>query len=330
MADVPFFTVGVPTYNRAKIFPEAVRAILGQSFGDFELLLADNHSADETPTVAAQIQDPRVQYFRHEKNLGALGNFNFLAHKARGEFFIVCQDDDLLHRDFLKRCHESVVAQPDVVMYASPWWRGNATQGYLSNLMRDRDGKSEEYIINDRPLVLDGKRAAVSLLHSFYLLHPAIAFRTRELQAIGCYHNDPDSVFDVVTEVRLLCRGKLIYDPRIGAVFRDHSGNFSRAIDKQSRIIASGKMFHQTIADLENHQVDWQRLLAEDLDQYSYSEILKIFGEWTRYAAPRAVQEIGWRVLWAKNPRTKTWLWKRLISRVGFGNLLRFARARTR
>jgi hypothetical protein len=194
--------------------------------------------------------------------------------------------------------------------------------------MRDRDRLNEEYIINDRPLMLDGKRAAVSLLHSFYLLHPAIAFRTRELQAISCYHDDPDSVFDVVTEVRLLCRGNLVYDPRIGAVFRDHSGNFSRAIDKQSRIIASGKMFHQTIADLEKHQVDWRRLLAEDMDQYSHSEVLKIFAEWTRYAAPRAVQEIGWRALWERNPRSKTWLWKRLLSRVGLRNLLRFARAR--
>jgi glycosyltransferase involved in cell wall biosynthesis len=326
MATQPFFTVGVPTYNRCQVFPEAVRAILDQSFGDFELVLADNHSTDETPAVAARITDPRVKYCRHEKNLGPHGNFKFLGDTARGEFLIICQDDDLLHRDFLKRCHENVAGHPDVVMYASPWWRGNSQQGCRGHLLRDRAGLTEEYIINDRPLVLDGKTAAVSMLYAFPIAHPAIAFRTRLFQELGGYAIADDYYFDIMAEVRLLCRGKMVYDPRIGAVFHEHVGNFSHSFKSDRRLESSRLMYEFVIKELESSQVDWRRVMAEDLGGTPSGELLRLLGDWVRYRAPEAMLAIAWEKMWQNHRGSRFGVWRRIVGRLGVANTLRLVR----
>ena len=117
------------------------------------------------------------KYLRHPRNIGALPNFKFLADQAKGEFLIIHQDDDLLHRDFLRNCYETVSANQEVVLYATPWWRGNPASGFKSKLLRNPASKDFAYIVEDQPLILDGRTMAVSLLHSFYFAHPTLLLR---------------------------------------------------------------------------------------------------------------------------------------------------------
>lgn len=324
----PFFTVGIPTFNRASLLTEAIRAVLNQSCSDFELIIADNHSTDDTPQVVRRFEDARLKYCRHEQNLGPIANFGFLAEAAQGEFFVLNQDDDLLHRDFLKRCYEAVRGDSDVVMYAATWWRGRVGQSFSGKMMPNFQDQSEDFILNDRPVLLDGKRMAATLLHSFYFAHPAVALKASLFPRIGGYYQDPECVSDVITEARMLCHGKLVYDPRMGAIFRDHDANESRTQSKEFKIRAYTNMFHRLVADLDTYGVDWHRFLNEDLERYSLPELLKIFGDWVRYGAPMELQLVGWNKLWQRNPKSTLWLWKKLVSRVGFSNLLRFARTR--
>jgi hypothetical protein len=86
---------------------------------------------------------------------------------------------------------------------------------------------------------------AVSLLYSFHFAHPAVAFRRSAFEAIGRFYREPETVFDIITEARLLCRGLLAYDPRIGAAFRVHGDNVSRSLDpERKRRLRSNRFKH--------------------------------------------------------------------------------------
>lgn len=119
MITPPPVTVGLPVYNGEKHLPATLKRLLGQTCGDFELLIADNASTDGTEEICreAAAQDARVRFVRHEKNRGALGNFNFVAEQARSPLFRFASHDDLVDTSMLERCMEAQRAEPDAVLW---------------------------------------------------------------------------------------------------------------------------------------------------------------------------------------------------------------------
>jgi glycosyltransferase involved in cell wall biosynthesis len=122
MSTTPRLSIGLPVYNGEKYLSEALDALLGQSFGDFELIISDNASTDRTAEICAEYQarDERIRYIRQRVNLGAAGNHNFVFQQAKGELFKWASHDDLYGRDLLKRCVEALDADPDLVL-AHTW-----------------------------------------------------------------------------------------------------------------------------------------------------------------------------------------------------------------
>jgi glycosyltransferase involved in cell wall biosynthesis len=99
-------TIGLPIRNGGALTRRAVESVLGQSYGDLELLVSDNCSTDETPDVCREYAraDPRVVYGRTDRNLGAAGNYCRVARLARGEFFRWISHDDWIAPDFVREC----------------------------------------------------------------------------------------------------------------------------------------------------------------------------------------------------------------------------------
>ena len=98
-------TIAIPTYNRADIFlRDVISAALGQTWKNIEVLVGDNASPDNTTEVVSEFNDPRLTYIRHKTNIGANGNFNALLDTARGKWFFLFHDDDMIDRDFIESC----------------------------------------------------------------------------------------------------------------------------------------------------------------------------------------------------------------------------------
>jgi glycosyl transferase family 2 len=112
----PRISVCVPTYNRASLLKNVLNSILSQTFGDFEVIVADNCSTDETPEVVRSFRDPRVRYHRHEQNIGPFGNMNFLIGEARGEYLCIAHDDDVYYPEFLQKELEMLDRYPNAGM----------------------------------------------------------------------------------------------------------------------------------------------------------------------------------------------------------------------
>jgi len=87
MTRAPKLTVGLPVYNGQNYLAESIEALLGQSYEDFEFIISDNASTDDTADICHHYEkeDCRIRYFRQEHNIGGAPNHNFLVAQARGE-----------------------------------------------------------------------------------------------------------------------------------------------------------------------------------------------------------------------------------------------------
>jgi glycosyltransferase involved in cell wall biosynthesis len=96
----PKISVCIPTYNYAHYISFAVESILSQQFTDFELLIVDDCSKDNTEEVVSRfLYDKRVLFEKNERNLGLVGNWNKCLSKARGEYIKFVFADDMLASD---------------------------------------------------------------------------------------------------------------------------------------------------------------------------------------------------------------------------------------
>jgi len=99
----PKVSVFIPTFNRAHMLRESIESVLGQTYGDFELIISDNASEDSTESVVKSFDDGRIRYVKNEHNIGSRGNWNRCFVLARGEYITILPDDDLMLPENLER-----------------------------------------------------------------------------------------------------------------------------------------------------------------------------------------------------------------------------------
>jgi hypothetical protein len=90
----PAITVCVPTRNRARSLAGTLLALQAQTRLDWEAIVGDDASTDDTAETVAAFDDPRIRYHRHATNLGIYGNWNWLVRQARGTFVCIYHDHD--------------------------------------------------------------------------------------------------------------------------------------------------------------------------------------------------------------------------------------------
>ena len=98
---MPQISVIIPTYNRADLLPLTIESVMAQTMPDWELIIVDDGSTDETATVLAPfLQDERIRYIRQE-NAGRSAARNHGARLARGDYFYFLDSDDELRLNSL-------------------------------------------------------------------------------------------------------------------------------------------------------------------------------------------------------------------------------------
>jgi glycosyltransferase involved in cell wall biosynthesis len=104
----PLVSVIIPTYNRSWGLRRALRSVLDQSFLDFEVLVADDCSVDDSAEVARAAGDPRVRYHCQERNVGVARNWGTGLSLSGGKFVCFLMDDDWYEKNFLARRVEAL------------------------------------------------------------------------------------------------------------------------------------------------------------------------------------------------------------------------------
>lgn len=93
--NIPTVSVIIPSYNHEKYVGDCIRSVLNQTYGDFEIVITDDGSSDQTVSVIKEFKDPRIKLFTHAKNEGAcIAANNCLTH-ARGKYIAMLSSDDV-------------------------------------------------------------------------------------------------------------------------------------------------------------------------------------------------------------------------------------------
>lgn len=101
----PYFSVIMPTYNRSHTILQAVQSILNQRFTDFELIIIDDGSTDDTSSIVSELKDTRIKYIR-QKNTRQTQARRAACQLANGQVLAFCDSDDIWTDSFLIDLHE--------------------------------------------------------------------------------------------------------------------------------------------------------------------------------------------------------------------------------
>lgn len=140
----PLVSIVLPTYNRARLLSRAVKSILDQTYPNFELIVVDDCSTDNTEGVVKEFQDDRIRYIRHEKNQGAPIARNTGIRAAKGKYIAFQDSDDVWCSTKLEKQVNAFNSAPiDLgVIYTSFWLIDNDKEIMVpSSLVKQTEGK---------------------------------------------------------------------------------------------------------------------------------------------------------------------------------------------
>jgi glycosyltransferase involved in cell wall biosynthesis len=230
-AIAPVVSVAMSAYNARAYLAEAVESILAQTFTDFEFLIIDDGSTDDTPAILQKYaeRDARIRLVVRE-NIGLVRTLNELIGMARGEFLARMDADDIAlpHRferqvAFL-RYHPEVVALGSRVAWIDP-------EGHV---LREFCGQEAHEEIDEAHLAM---QAGI-------MSHPAVMIRADPLRALGGYRTEFYLAEDFDLWLRLAEVGRLANFPEVLLKYRVHAT--SRGYLHQHRQSA---FIHQAVRD---------------------------------------------------------------------------------
>lgn len=114
----PKVSIGLPVYNGENYLEDAIQAVLKQTYNDFELIISDNASTDNTAVICQKYaaQDARIRYCPAELNQGAAWNFNRVFELARGKYFKWLAHDDLIAPTYFEKCVAALDSDAGIVL----------------------------------------------------------------------------------------------------------------------------------------------------------------------------------------------------------------------
>ncbi|WP_426327162.1 glycosyltransferase family 2 protein [Pedobacter sp. R-06] len=112
----PKITVFMAAYNQADFIGKSIDSILTQSFSDFELVVVNDGSTDNTATIVESFNDNRIRLVHNDGNKGLVYTRNRLLTLAQGEYIAILDADDIAYPDRLKLQHNFLLANPEIAL----------------------------------------------------------------------------------------------------------------------------------------------------------------------------------------------------------------------
>lgn len=106
------------TYKRADILPRAIESILAQTYLDFEFIILNDGSPDNTDEVVAVYNDPRIRYYKNKQNKGIAYSRNRAASFARGKYIMIMDDDDISLPERMQKQVAFLENNPEITVVA--------------------------------------------------------------------------------------------------------------------------------------------------------------------------------------------------------------------
>lgn len=142
-----FFSVIIPTYNRANLITTTIDSVLGQHHDHFEVLLIDDGSTDNTRKLVTSKykNEERLQYFYKENGeRGAARNYGI--QQAKGNYLVFLDSDDSMLPDHLNTLEASIISSPNIYFFATKYKLFNGASYISADIQKINEG-SYDYLL---------------------------------------------------------------------------------------------------------------------------------------------------------------------------------------
>jgi len=211
-------TTIIPTYRRPKLLQRAIRSVLGQTYGDFEVCVFDNASDDNTAAVVRELarHDTRIKYHCHSQNIGLIRNFAYGMKQVTSPFFNFLSDDDLLLPNFFETAIRSFASNPDAMLFI-----GGLIEAYL-------DGRIQNVPFREWPT---GLQQPPTFFFKMLLSGPntwtSMLWRKELLSALDGLDEEVGLPADLDFELRALSHYPALFESQPCAIFFVHPDSAS-------------------------------------------------------------------------------------------------------
>lgn len=244
----PLVTIAIPVFRGARYIRMAIDSVLAQTFKDFELLIVDNCSDDETVSIVFSYSDPRIVLIRNKENIGAVLNWNKCLTLAKGRYIKILPHDDVLEPTCLE---EQVKVLNDDL-------KERIALVFCARRIIDADGKQviarrlfgiSRGVIVSQELI----RKCIRYGTNFIGEPGAVLFRLRDAKEVGWFNGQIPYVIDLDYWIRLLSKGDGYFIDKFLCSFRVSPGSWSVEIGaKQSEEFVS---FIRRVAKIQVNQI---------------------------------------------------------------------------
>lgn len=250
----PLITIGIPTFNRGDSYlPESLASALRQTYSNLEIIVSDNCSSDQTEAFVKGFKDGRIQFNRYKSPVLPHENADNCLRRARGDYFLLLHDDDLIDPDFVEVCVQAIGG--DEVNFVHTGARTIGADGRVLKERKNEHGNSTSLEYLDA--ILTGN-AVTYFCNTLY--------NTKALRSIGGFRSGAHMYQDVIATIKLTCLGRRadIGEPK--ASYRIHDGKLGRVGEIANWCDDSLEMIDamcQGAPDHENHfRTEGMRLLC--------------------------------------------------------------------
>ena len=286
----------LPTYNRANLLPRAIKSVLEQDYLDWELIIWDDGSKDNTSEVIASFENSRIKYF-YSENHGAAHARNRAMAKARGEFIAFLDSDDEWRANKLAEQIGAMQANPEIDVLFTDFDNINEESGQTSRTFEQytRVMRSLSAEKSGRGLFIIKEGFLRSLAKDNFIATDTVMLRRQSLKIVGSFNESLRNSEDFELWWRLgLSNISFAYLDTVSMTRYKPAGSLSSisALSLQNRLqaldictseaIAAGQ---PELADLLKPQYrnTWQNQITAYSQEHKYAEMMDAFKQSLHY-----------------------------------------------
>lgn len=244
----PPITVLMPVYNSEKYLKESIESILNQTFKDFEFLVINDGSTDNTEKIILNYTDPRIRYLKNEKNIRLISTLNKGFELAQGKYIVRMDADDISLPDRIAIQYQFMETHPDVAVCGS-WFE---TIGDTNKIVK--------YVGGHQQIML-------KMLYQCHLCHPSLIIRK---SALDDFPKKFDPSYLHAEDYEFFTRmGETKYIDNIQAVllkYRHHPNSVSinnKIIQDENSIRVKKHLFHKLGLNVSEGDLEVFRKISE-------------------------------------------------------------------